>query len=288
MDTKRVPRYTPPTPSSRRLGKELRRLRDAARLTLDDAGKQVSRSISWVSRIESGEIKVRPGDVLELLQAYNLPLENDQARALMALARRVRDTGWWSRLNTLPSRYATYIAYESEATSLRNFEPVLVPGLLQTEAYARAVISVGRETDTHAIEQRVRARLKRQEVLRKDQPLRFWAIVSEAVLECEVGEPDVYAEQLDHIVNMCRQPTITVQVLPFAAGAHLASYGGFAIAGFQQGDPDLGYIETLAGELFLESDDEIAKLNKVWDDLRTKSLSPAESVKVIRSRRGQQ
>jgi transcriptional regulator with XRE-family HTH domain len=276
-------RFAPPTPRSRRLGRELKRLREAAGQNLEAAAKQLHCSTSRVSRIESGEIKPRPGDVMEMLVAYGHPIEGEPGQSLLTLARDLRESGWWQRMDTLTSRYATYIAYEAEALELRNFEPTLIPGLLQTEAYAREVNSVGRETDGEAIEQRVKARLTRQEVLaRKPTPLRLHAIVSEAALQVEVGGPDVLREQLRHIVELAKRPNVTIQVLRFAAGATLADRGGFAVLTFEKDEPPLGYIETLAGELFLESPKEIGKLTSVYDHLRTLAMSPAESIKFIR------
>ncbi|MCT2282358.1 helix-turn-helix transcriptional regulator [Micromonospora chalcea] len=278
-------RFTPPTPRSRRLGRELRKLREAKNWTMDEAAKHLGCSTSRISRIESGEIKPRTGDVIELLMAYEVPLESEPGKSLLVLARELRQSGWWQRLGALTGRYATFIAYEAEAVELRNFEPTLVPGLLQTPDYARAVNSVGRETDAEAIEQRVQARLTRQEVLaRKASPLRLHAIVSEATLMFEVGGPEVLRAQLDHIVNLARRPNITVQVLRFAAGATLADRGGFAILSFERDEPPLGYVETPAGELFLESPREIGRLTAVFDHLKTLAMSPAESVKFIRER----
>src|SRR5438067_913686 len=211
-------RFTPPTPRSRRLGRELRKLREARPLRIDDVAKQLRCSPSRISRIESGDIKARPGDVMELLVTYDIPLDGEVGRSLLALARDLRESGWWQRLDALSRRYATFIAYEAEAVELRNFEPTLIPGLLQTEAYAREVNGVGRETETEAIEQRVQARLTRQAVLdRKPKPLRLHAILSEAALAVEVGGPDVLHAQLAHIVELSRRPNVTVQVLRFAA-----------------------------------------------------------------------
>src|SRR5438874_1820329 len=150
-----MPRFTPATPRSRRLGRELRRLRDEANLTLEEAGKLVGSSGSRIGRIESGDIKVRPGDVLELLKAYNLPIDDEFAGELVSVTRELRESGWWQRLGTLSSRYATYIAYEAEASALRNFEPILIPGLLQTEDYARAITGVSWEMEPTAVEERV-------------------------------------------------------------------------------------------------------------------------------------
>jgi transcriptional regulator with XRE-family HTH domain len=251
-------------------------------LTVDQVAKELRCSQSRVSRIESGEIKVRPGDVMELLIAYDVPIDSEPGQSLIALARDLRDSGWWQRLDALSTKYATYIAYEVEARELRHFEPMLIPGLLQTESYAREVVSVGRETDKDAISQLVQARLTRQEVLRRQPPLHTHMILSEAALRMEVGSPDIVREQLEHIVALSKLPNVTVQILRFAAGAHLATRGGFAVLTFDNEDPPLGYIETLAGELFLESAKDIGRLTSVYDHLRTLAMSPAESIKFIK------
>ncbi len=276
-------RFTPPTPRSRRLGRELRRLRDARDLNLDVVGKTLHCSGSRISRIESGEIKARRGDVMELLLAYQVPLDGEQGKALVDLAGSLRESGWWQRLDALTSKYATYIAYEAEALELRDFQPTLVPGLLQTEAYAREVVSVEWETNAQTVEQLVSARITRQQILKREPvPLRVHAILSEAALRSEVGGPEILRSQLQHIVQVSRLPNVTVQVLRFAAGAHLADRGGFAVLTFGPDEPTLGYIETLAGELFLESSKEIDRLHTVHDQLKTLAMSPAESVKFIR------
>lgn len=284
-DHERVPRYVPPTPRSRRLGRELRALRDAKGMRAEDAANALNCSQSRLSRIESGEIRIRVGDLMGMLTLYGVPLSDERAKQMLDVARQIREPGWWQSLGKLTQKYLTYISFEDEATELSNYEPTLVPGLLQTEAYARAVISVGQETEAAIIEQRLSARLTRQHILtRDDRPLRLHAILSETALVCEVGGPDVLREQLRHIVEMSGLPNITVQVLRFAAGAHLASHGGFAVLGFDKGNPDLGYIETLSGELFIEAPEQIRRLTTVFDHLRQQSLSPAESVKLIKER----
>ncbi len=283
----KVPRYVPPTPRSRRLGRELRRLRDEQGMTVDIAAGKLNCSQSRLSRIEGGEIRVRVGDLMGMLTLYEVPLSDDRAQQMLEMARQIREPGWWQRLGRLSQKYLTYIAFESEATELRNFEPTLVPGLLQTEAYARAVIGVGRETESDAIAQSVNARMRRQNVLTQmERPLKLVTVLSEAVLMCKVGGEDVLREQLLHLAEVGRRPNITLQVLTFDAGEHLADSGGFAILSFGQGDPDLGYVESAAGELFLEKPDEISRLRSVFDHLRTLTLSPAESIRLIRERAG--
>ncbi|RIW49511.1 XRE family transcriptional regulator [Micromonospora endophytica] len=280
MQNHYMPRFTPATPRSRRLGRELRKLREAKELTGEETAKLVRCSTSRISRIESGEIKLRPGDVMELLVTYGIRIDEEPGTSLLELARDLREEGWWQRIG---GKYATYIAYETEAVELKNFEPMLVPGLLQTERYAREVNIIGRETDPETVDQRVAARMTRQEVLhRQPTPLRMHAILSEASLRTEVGGPEVLSEQLHHLVKVSRLPNITIQVLRFEAGAHLADSSGFALLSFEQDEPPLGYIETLAGELFLESSRDLARLSAAYDNLRMLARSPAESIKFIK------
>ncbi|GIJ24638.1 helix-turn-helix domain-containing protein [Micromonospora lutea] len=275
-----MPRFAPATPRSRRLGRELRKLREAKGLTGEETAKLVRCSTSRISRIESGEIKPRAGDVMELLVTYGVRIDEEPGTSLLELARDLREEGWWQRLG---GRYATYIAYETEAAELKNFEPMLVPGLLQTERYAREVNIIGRETDPATVEQRVAARMTRQEVLhRQPTPLRLHAILSEASLRTEVGGPDVLREQLHHLVKVSQLPNVTIQVLRFEAGAHLADSSGFALLTFAHDDPPLGYIETLAGELFLESSRDLARLSAAYDNLRMLARSPAESMRFVK------
>ncbi len=222
--------------------------------------------------------------MLEILVAYDEPIDKDPGRALLEMARELREVGWWQRLNSLPPKFQTFLAYEEEAVDARNFEPTLIPGLLQTEAYARAVVSVGQAPTADVIGQRVRARLKRQELLtRAAKPLKLHAIVSEAALLVEVGTPEVMREQLMHLIETTRQKQVTMQVLRFAAGAHMADHGAFVIMSFEEGPP-LGYIDTLGGSLFLESPDDIRRLVTVYDHLRELAMSPAESAKLIKGK----
>jgi transcriptional regulator with XRE-family HTH domain len=283
-DDQKMARFSPATPRSRRLGRELRRLRDGEKLTLEEAGKLIGSSGSRIQRIESGEIKPRPGDVMELLVAYGQTIDGEPGRSLLVMARELREVGWWQRLNSLPTRYATMISYEEEATEIRNFEPVLIPGLLQTEAYARAVISVGRETDGEVIDQRVQARIKRQGVLsRKHKAARLFVVIAEAALLVEVGGVEVMREQLDYLATMAGHANVQIQILRFGAGAHMADQGGFLILKSSD-DPPLGYIDTLAGALFLESPQETNRLTSVFDHLQKLAMSPAESVVFIKEK----
>jgi transcriptional regulator with XRE-family HTH domain len=254
-------------------------------MTAETAAGELNCSQSRLSRIESGEIRIRVGDLMGMLTLYGMPLTDERAKAMVSMAKEIRQEGWWQRLGKLSQKYLTYIAFEAEATELRNFEPMLVPGLLQTEAYARAVIGVGRETESEAIGQSVGARMRRQEVLtRADEPLKLVTVLSEAVLMCKVGGENVLREQLMHLVEVGKRPNVTLQILTFDAGAHLADSGGFAILDFGPGDPGLGYVESAAGELFLEKPDEIKRLQTVFNHLQMLALSPPESLKLVNER----
>ncbi len=284
-DTQGVAKFAPPTPRSRRLGRELRRLREERGLTLEQAGKAINMTGARISRVELGDIKISAGGVIELLQAYDVDLQTDQAIAMVATARAMRsEVGWWQRLGSLTPRFSTYLAYENEATDLLNFEFSLVPGILQTEAYARAVIGAAPHSDEAAVDERVKARIKRQEALRRSKGrLRVHAVVSEAALLVEVGGRTVVREQLEQLAELSALPNVRIQVLRFAAGASMADNGGFAILRFAE-DPPLGHIDTLAGPLFLEDPGDIDRLTAVFDNLRTLALSPPESVDFIKER----
>ena len=276
-------KFTPPTPRSRRLGRELKKLRERQSKKVEEAARLLDCSPSRISRVESGDIKAKPGDVMELLMAYGVTIDSEQGKSLIALARDLRESGWWQRLDALSTKYATFIAYEAEARELRHFEPSLIPGLLQTEAYAREVISVRWEIEEEEIRQLVSARLTRQSVLhREPTPLKMHTVLSETALRIEVGSSEVMRDQLQHLVDMAKLPNVTIQVLRFAAGAHLATRGGFAVLTFDQDDQPLGYTETMGGELFLESPVEIKRLESVYTHLRMLAMSPAESVKFVK------
>lgn len=248
---------------------------------MEQAAVVLGKSQSWVSRVEAGLIKLGSGDAALLLMTYGVPLDSDKAQATIVTAKALKEDGWWQRLDTLSLPYLTYIGFEREATEINNYEPTLIPGLLQTRDYAEALTVVGLETAPEAVQQRVDAKMKRQEIFAEGHPPRVHAVISEAALLCEVGGQAVLAEQLRHIVELTAQPNIIVQVLRFAAGAHLAERGGFAILCFEPGDPDLGHIETATGSLFLESPRDVSRLTAIFNDVAMRAMSPAESVRFI-------
>jgi transcriptional regulator with XRE-family HTH domain len=282
-----VPRFTPPTPRSRRLGRRLRRLREDRGLTQEQAARALHCSQARIGRIETGDIKPRPRDVLEILVAYGLPHDDEAGRSLIEMARQVHDVGWWRQLNSLPHRYLTFIAYEAEAAQLHHFEPMLVPSLMQTPAYAREIVRarIEDEGQDQAMSQRAGSITKRQELLTARQPpLHVDALITEAALMLEIGDTALMREQLDHIIDVADLPNVTLRVLPFAAGAQLALHGGFQLLAFDDQEPPVGYVETPVGELFLESPREIQRITDVYDRLETLARSPRDSIDYLKER----
>jgi transcriptional regulator with XRE-family HTH domain len=246
----------------RRLGLELRRLREAAGKTGDEVAEHLGWSASKVSRIETGRIAAAWGDVSDLLDLYEVT-DIDIRQTLLGMARQTKEKGWWQSFgDVLSTGYATLIGFETAARELHVFEPLTVPGLLQTPDYAHAVMRNGAtDLSDEEIDRRVQVRLSRQAVLDGDDALKLWAILDEAVLTRQIGGPQVMGAQLTHLAELARRPGITIQVISFNQGAHAAMTGAFGIFEFPGDDPDIAYIDSITGELYLErpSDVRIAK-----------------------------
>jgi transcriptional regulator with XRE-family HTH domain len=267
----------------RLLGASLRRLREQAGYTLEDAARILECDRSKISRIETGQRGVRPKELRELLTEYGV--EERRREALLTIARQASQTGWWrSYSHVLSDAYQDFISLEASALTISTYEAQLVPGLLQTEDYARAIAAaslVNESQDEH--EQFVHVRLTRQQVLTRDSPLQLWAILSEGALRQLVGGRTVMRAQLRHLVEISgSQPHVNLQVLPFAAGAHAATSGPFVIMKFPEA-PDLGvvYLEGQTGGIYLESADEVARYTLVFEHLRASALSTAATARLI-------
>lgn len=265
-----------PTVRRRRLAGELRRLRDQAQLTIDDVAEKLECSASKISRIETGHVGVTPKDTRELLKLYGV--DADQLEALVQLAREARKKGWWHAYSEVFS--GAFVGLEAETSSLRAYQALLVPGLLQTEDYMRAVIRAARPDATDAqVEKRVQARLARQRLLSEPDPPRYWAVVDEAVLCRSVGGAQVMHAQLEWLLERATLPHVTIQVLPFAAGAHAGMEGPFLILGFpEQADPDVVYVDKTTAGFYLEEPAEILRYTLMFDHLRAAALAPEESL----------
>lgn len=267
----------------RLLGAALRRFREGAGYSLDDAARILECDRSKISRVETGQRGIRPIELRELLDEYGV--DPDRRDALLTVARQTRQAGWWqSYSHVLSDAYQDFISLEASASTIWTYEAQLVPGLLQTEDYARAIAAAslfGESQDER--EQFVQARLRRQQVLTRDNPLQFWAILSEGALRQLVGSREIMQAQLAQLIEVSNQrANVTVQVLPFAAGAHAATSGPFVIMKFPEA-PDLGvvYLEGQTGGIYLESADEVARYTLVCEHLRASALSTVATVHLI-------
>jgi transcriptional regulator with XRE-family HTH domain len=271
-----------PTVRRRRLGYELRLLREAAGLTGEAVATRMNWSDSKISRIETGKISVAWGDVSDLLDLYGV---TDAAvrDALIALAREARKQGWWHPYTDLLKRpYATYIGLEAAAEVLRMFEPLTIPGLLQTPAYARAVIATNtRELTDTEIDRLIEVRLRRQEVaLAGEDPLRLHGILDEAALHRETGGPAVMHEQLQRLIQAAAHPRIRLQVLTYGQGAHVGMAGNLAVFTFPDA-ADVAFIDTGIGSLFVERRAEVQAARDTFDELTAQALSPNDTLTLL-------
>jgi transcriptional regulator with XRE-family HTH domain len=277
---------TNPTVPRRRLGHELTRLRKASGLL----GEQVATMMEWSSssklyKIEKGRQGIQPKELRELLGYYGIT-DSATVDDLVALARLSKQRAWWTPFaSSVHDSYSTYVGLEGAATALRIYEPTTVVGLLQTEAYARALFDVDTrpKPEPAAADNRVRMRIERQALLTKEDPLRLWAILDEGVLLRKVGSDDVMAGQYDRLLLAARLPSVTLQILPAHDVENPVLPTNFTIIESpEQGDPDVVYIELLTGGIFVEGAD-VRRYNVSYDHLRAAALSPTKSIQLIKS-----
>lgn len=272
-----------PTIRLRRLAAEMRRLRESSEMTREEVSERTSINEATIYRLETARVR-RPQKrtLMALLDLYGVV---DPHRAeLLELGREAEQQGWLQAYHSeLPEEYTTYIAFEAEARSVSNYESLFVPGLLQTEAYAHAVITgVLPMASEHKVEQRVRARIERQRLLSEPGTLKLWAILDEAALHRQVGSRDVMRRQLEHLIKAAQEPNVIVQVIPYSAGAHAGMPGSFALLDFPNpADPDVVHIDSLAGDLFLEKEADIRRYRLLFDHLRAVASSPDQSTTML-------
>ncbi|MGN5379102.1 helix-turn-helix domain-containing protein [Streptomyces lasalocidi] len=270
-----------PTVRRRQLGQELRRLRELKGMTAEEVAERLLVSQSKISRLENGRRSISQRDVRDLCGVYEV---EDQriVDSLMEMARDSRQQGWWHTFGDIP--YSVYIGLETDAESLRVYEPQLVTGLLQTHAYAEALVQGALpETSPADIEKRVQVRLRRQErITAEGNPLRLWVVLDEAALRRVVGSRLVMREQLDHLIEMSQLPHVTVQVLPFEVGAHPGLNGQYAILEFTDAaDSSVVYLEGVTSDLYLEKAQDVQKYAVMYEHLRAQSLNVEQSRQFI-------
>jgi transcriptional regulator with XRE-family HTH domain len=271
-----------PTVRRKRLGIELRRLRERASLTCEDVGQHLDCSGTRISRMETGRISVRPGDVRELLEIYGVT--GAEADPLVQLAREARQKGWWHTYGqVLPTWFEAYVGLEAAAVRFRDFQPMVMPGLLQTEDYARAVLRAAPNPGSaEDIDRLVALRMERQAILSQANPPDLWVVLSENIVRVHVGGPAVMRAQLRRLIDVAERSNVTLQVLPFTTAAHVQPISPFTILEFPDAaDPTVVYLEHLTGSLFLENEEEITRYTVVFDHLRAEALGTAPSVDLI-------
>jgi transcriptional regulator with XRE-family HTH domain len=265
------------------LGAQLRRLREGQRITLEDAGKRIRASHSKISRLETGRVGFKDRDITDLLTLYGVT-DEEERETLRSLARRANAPGWWHDYSdVLPHWFEAYVGLEEVATQIRAYEVQFVPGLMQTEDYARAVTLLGHDTEpARDIERRVRLRMARQAVLDREDAPNVWAVIDEAVLRRPAGSPEIMHGQLKHLAELGQRPNVTIQVIPFQAGGHAAAGGPFSILRFAEPDlPDIVYLEQLTSALYLDKPDTVDSYLRVMERICMEAATPADSAEII-------
>ena len=268
-----------PTVRERRLARALRHLREEASLTIEDVAEKLEISPSTVSRMETAQVGVRPRDLRFLLDMYEITdAERDQ---LLQIARERRQQQWWQEYADLPN--IAVAGLEEDASTIWQYSTQLVPGLLQTEAYARAVLGAIRlDSKPGDIDRRLDLRIHRQALLTRADAPEYWVILDEAVVRRQVGGPSVMAEQLGHLTEVARLPNVTLQVLPFTSGEHAGMDGEFTILHYRESsDPDVVYIENTGNDVYLENPEVTRRYNKLFDHLRAAAQNPGESIRTL-------
>lgn len=271
-----------PTVRGRRLALELRRLREAAKLTCEDVAARLECSASKISRIETGRVSASPRDVRDLLRIYDVP--EDQHDSLIQLARQSRQKGWWHAYAPgVQPQLATYLGMESAASEIRFYSVTRIPALLQTESYAHAVISAGRLGSSYPVptDWPVELLMERQRLAMASPPL-LWVVMDEAALRRQVGGRETTRQQLEHLIELSSMPTVFLQVIPFSRGEYVAMDLPFNILGFpDQADPDVACAGYPTGLLWIEDTAELDRYNVIFHHLQATALSPVESVALM-------
>jgi len=272
-------------PTVRRMlvGAQLRRFRTDMGISREQAGEAIRASEWKIHRLENGQVGYKERDVTDLLTLYGVT-DPGEVEAFVALAREANTPGWWHRYtDVLPHWFRTYVDLESAATLIRTYEGQLIPGLLQTEQYTRAVMRGAQLDDSpEELERRIALRLTRQRLLTRPDPPRFWAVVDEAALRRPVGGREVMRAQLERLAQALELPSVTLQVLPFSAGAHPAMVGAFSILRFPDAElPDVVYLEHLLNAHYLNKPEDVDQFAHVMATIIVRSGAPDHTAEVL-------
>ncbi|MEI5525200.1 helix-turn-helix transcriptional regulator [Streptomyces brasiliscabiei] len=266
------------------LGSHLRRLRESQGITREKAGYSIRSSESKISRMELGRVSFKTRDVEDLLTLYGVTDETERT-SLLSLAKEANVAGWWhSYSDVLPSWFPTYVGLEAAAHLIRSYEVQFVHGLLQTEAYAHAVVSRGMKGASEAeIDKRVALRMERQKYLVAESAPEFHCVLDEAALRRPYGDREVMRGQLQHLIEISERPNVRIQVMPFGFGGHSGESGAFTVLSFPESDlTDVVYLEQLTSALYLDKREDIAQYERAIRQLQDDSPSPAESRDLLR------
>ncbi|WP_201295059.1 MULTISPECIES: helix-turn-helix transcriptional regulator [unclassified Nocardiopsis] len=267
------------------LGTQLRRLRQEKNISRHDAGYAIRASHAKISRMELGQVSFKRRDVEDLLKLYGVD-DTAQREALLGLVSSANAQGWWHKYgDVLPNWFGVYVGLEEAASVIRTFEVQFVPGLLQSEDYARSVIRLSRTANSEDdVESRVQMRMYRQRRFAEPEAPRLWAVIDEAVLHRPYGDAEVMRGQIEHLLTMARRPNITIQVATFAMGGHPAAGGPFSILRFPTPQlPDVVYLEQLNSALYFDKYDDTHRYAQTMDHLATQAPPPGETEGILRA-----
>jgi DNA-binding XRE family transcriptional regulator len=272
-----------PTVQRMLVGAKLRRLRTDMGLSREEAAETIRASEWKIHRLENGQVGFKERDIIDLLRLYRVTDPGEVAE-FVSLAREANAPGWWQHYgDVLPQWFRTYVDLESAAALIRTYEGQFVPGLLQTDDYMRAVVRGAHlDESSEEVGRRVRLRMARQTVLTRDHPPRVWAVVDEAALRRPVGGPEVMRGQLERLVDASKLPNVTLQVLPFGAGAHPGMVGSFSVLRFPDQElPDVVYIEHLTSALYLNKPDDVDQYLHVMETICVRAAPPDRTAELL-------
>ena len=268
-----------PTVRERRLARALRHLREEAGLTIEEVAKKLEISASTVSRMETAQVGVRPRDLRFLLELYEV--SETECEQLLQIARERRQQRWWQEYADVPS--IALAGLEADASTIWQYSTQLVPGLLQTELYARAVLEAIRlDAKADDVDRRLELRMHRQALLSSEHAPEYWVVLDEAVARRQVGGPVVMGEQLGQLIDTAKLPNVTLQVLPFTSGEHAGMDGEFTVLRYREpADPSVVFIENTGSDLYLEEAEVTRRYTRIFDHLRAAAQNPSESIRTL-------